>query len=256
MREDQILEISIFRIIQLLVTRRTILQARLTRVRAVLATSAVMAFALSATPGQIPEVPPTLDLTAKAPTSEQGIGRLPGAAGGGGGSPTGTRGTPRYRLPLEIRILRSAITETGDFIIEVQLRNTGDIAFDLPASRDLTRVQRPGNKSQREFFFWVRPALNDQHEVVLGGAATGGSTSVPGSYIRLEPGVPLGVLLPAAGNLITRSIPKGAKQAEIRVVCGEWTLADDRYFIQSEADELPSTNSISLNFRNQKPTQP
>jgi hypothetical protein len=202
---------------------------------------------------QASQSPPLLDLTDPVPATQQGRG-LPGATGGGGGLQTGSTDTSSFRLPLELRIVGASVGKAGDFVIEILLRNTGGVSFDLPALRDITKVEQPGNRSQRIFFFDVQPVRDGKPSgESVRGAATGGSMSVRDSFLRIAPGESLRILLPTPMNLLKRSLAKAADQVEVHVVCDEWTLEDDRYFIHAIADKLPSTNTVFLGFRNGKP---
>src|SRR5713226_7061665 len=142
----------------------------------------------------------TLDLTARIPADQQGA-TAPGAQGG-------SVATPHYQFPLETRILRASADEEGNFVIEVLLHNKGSVAFDLPFSRDIGKVEEAGNRSRRIFFFLVRAKKERQREPkTIDGRATGGSTSLPGSYLHLNPGQSVRVLLPASANFVKQALP-------------------------------------------------
>src|SRR4029077_11223934 len=130
-----------------------------------------------------------LDLTADVPRDEQGYYHgIPGMSGGGasGGWQPGPGDTVPYRLPLSLEILHAAPNKDGNFVFEVLLRNTGTAPFDLPSSRNLTAPEKPGNKSRRVFFLQLQPLAGSKSGIMaLGSAATAGSTSIPGSFIRL-----------------------------------------------------------------------
>jgi hypothetical protein len=194
----------------------------------------------------------TLDLTTPGGESQKGRNDMPG---GGASWHTGQKNGSRYQLPLEIQILGVSARDNGDFTLEVLLRNTDNVDFDLPSSTNITSVEKPGNKSQRLFFFRVRPFAQKQGDAEsIGFAATGGSTSVPNSFLRLAPGETLRVLLPASADIVRRAFKRPTEQLEARVVCNEWQLEDDRYFIRASSDDAASKNVVKFVLRDGKAT--
>lgn len=203
--------------------------------------------------GQGPEMPGVLDLTAQVPRNEQGYYHgIPGMSGGGasGGWRPGPGDTVRYQLPLGLEILHASPTKEGNFAIEVLLRNADSAPFDLPTSRNLTAVEKPGNRSRRVFFFSLKPTGGSTREgETLGFAATGGSTSIPGSFITLDPGKSLRVLLLASSDSIRRSFTQKSDKLGVRVTCQEWKLDDNRFFLSGISEELASLNTIQFALR-------
>jgi hypothetical protein len=197
---------------------------------------------------------PALDLTEKVPPSEQGYPGIPGQAWTGGGD----RHAPdssRYQLPFDVQIVSASARNPDEFIFEVLLRNTSKVDVDFPTSRNITAVEKPGNKSQRLFFFDVRPVAGKQDDAEhIGFAATGGSTSVPHSFTRLVPGGSLRVLLPASAEMLKRAFREPVDHVEARVVCHEWQLEDARYFIRASSVDAVSKNVIKFELRGGKPT--
>ncbi len=206
--------------------------------------------------GQASETPGVLDLTAEVPRSEQGYYRgIPGMSGGGGtgGWRPGPDDTLRHQLPLAAEILRASPRKDGNFVVEVSLWNTGSAPFDLPSSRNLTAAQKPENRSRRVFFFQLQPVRGDAYErEVLGSAATGGSTSIPGSFISLDPGKSLRVLLLASSDSIRRSFTQKTEKLEVKVTCQEWKLDDNRFFLSGISTELGSVNTIQFARRGER----
>src|SRR5712692_6579495 len=103
---------------------------------------------------------PVLDLTKTNPFQGQSLG-VPGGSGGGTLGESMPRG---YELPLQIKILgskRSPGAERNNVALEVLLRNTGRVPFDLPVSRDFVRVHQVGNKGRRAFLFKMRIMPSD-----------------------------------------------------------------------------------------------
>jgi hypothetical protein len=101
-----------------------------------------------------------LDLTSEIPSTERGVPGIPGARAGG--SNAGSLGPSRYRLPLVVGVLRSSINEKGLPVVEVLLKNVGNAPFELPSSRNLTEIERPGNRSQRVFFIDLQTVPADK----------------------------------------------------------------------------------------------
>lgn len=202
---------------------------------------------------QTPQKSTTLDLTAKPPTGERGYPGIPGAEMGGFSGPGPGRATSTYSLPLQVQILNSLVDSERNFVIEVAVRNVGDTVFELPSSRNLTKIEAPGNKSQRLFFFMLRPSGRNQTDQLLRSIPVGGSSSVPGSFKRLGPGETLRVLLPVSGEEVRRAFKDGIKELDVRIVCSEWQLEDDRYFIRGRSADLASSNTIKFVLRDGDP---
>ena len=200
--------------------------------------------------GQSSQSIPTLDLTAEAPPDEQGFYHgIPGSSGGGatGGWRPGPGDTVPYRLPLSLEILRATPNKDGNFVFEILVRNIDKAAFDLPSSPNLTTIEKPGNKSRRVFFFQLQPLSGSKPGIVaLGSAATAGSTSLPGSFVRLDPGKSLKILLLASSNLISGSFRQQPEKLAVKVICNEWRLDDNRFFLSGISAELASANTIQF----------
>jgi hypothetical protein len=209
--------------------------------------------------GQASETPGVLDLTAEVPRSEQGHPGIPGMSGGGGAWRPGPGDTAQYQLRLAADILRASANPDGNFVVEVLLRNTDSVPFDLPSSRNLTAVEKSGNRSRRVFFLRLQPVGGGAREgEALGFAATGGSTSIPGSFISLDPGKSLRVLLLASSDSIRRSFTQKSEKLEVKVSCQEWKLDDTRFFLSGISTELGSVNTIQFARRGERisPVQP
>jgi hypothetical protein len=189
---------------------------------------------------------PYLDLTTPAPADQRGLG-LPGAS-------AGNFQPPRYELPLRAEIIHTSVSKDGDFILEVQLENIGEGAFDFPISRNISDVQRTPGRGRREFHCDIRPVSSESHPIeAVGSAVTAGSVTTPRSLMRLEPRETVRVLLRAEANRVKKAMPSEETQLDVRVVCGEWTLDDNRFFIRTTAQELTSANAAALGFLDHTP---
>ncbi len=212
--------------------------------------------------GQASQTIPVLDLTAEVPPDEQGYYHgIPGSSGGGatGGWRPGPGDTVPYRLPLTLEILRATPNKDGNFVFEILLRNTDSVPFDLPSSRNITAVEKPGNRSRRVFFFQLQPHDGSKPGIVaLGSASTAGSASLPGSFVRLDPGKSLKILLLASSELISRSFSQQSEKLAVKVICNEWRLDDNRFFLSGLSAELASVNTIQFAMRGDQiaPVQP
>ena len=204
-----------------------------------------------------PQQMPIVDLTKPTPPDAGSMG-LPGAAYGGivgGEHPVSF--PPRYKLPRELTIrglsppapgARAAVEpKSPDFTLELVVRNVSGQPFDLPVGRDQARVQGPGSKGRRTLLFQIR-AENTKEKLVglpLLGAVYG-SESAPDFMLRIEPQQSVLVLLPVDVAAIARFMAKEANAAEVRIVCHEWALADDKYFIEKISDNVESRNTESV----------
>jgi len=194
---------------------------------------------------------PAIDLTTPPPANQQGRG-VPGATGGG--TPATPLAPATYPLHLRLTILRVAISERSDFVLEASVQNIGHSPFGLPVSRNITQIEEPTNTGRRVFFFRFLslPSGGGQPETV-GWVATAAAQGLPNSAVLLEPGQSVRVLLRAEADRVRKALPTGTNQLKVRVVCGEWTLQDGRFFLQAEAHELPSVNAATLGFRQGEP---
>jgi hypothetical protein len=193
---------------------------------------------------QIPRERPYIDLTTPPSRLQQGLG-VPGSTGGGVGRTS--LAPPKYHLPLQVQIARTSGRADGDFTVEVQFKNVGDIPFDFPIFRNISQVEQPGNKSRVVFFINIHPSLvKDPESLPIGSAATAGSTSVADSLMRLESGESVMVALRVDGRRARRAARSGEKQVDIRVVCQEWTLEDGRFFLRAESKDTVSSNSAAV----------
>lgn len=194
-----------------------------------------------------------VDLTGEIPSEEQGYYRgIPGSSGGGatGGWRPGPGDTVRYSLPLSLEILRVISNKDGNFVFEILVRNTGNTAFDLPTSTNLTSVEKPENKSRRIFFFQLQPTAGNRPGIAaLGSATTAGSVSLVGSFTRLDPGKSLRVLLLASSELLQRSFTPEATKLEVKATCNEWSLDDNRFFLRGLSEEVAFANTVAFSLR-------
>jgi hypothetical protein len=202
---------------------------------------------------------PVLDLTASPQPEEQGLLAIPGAAPGGITGQTTTRDRYHFKLPIELEILDISPGEGENFAVTVLLRNVGANAFDLPSSRNITKIEKPGNTLQRVFFIRVEPvpipelARGENPIREVGAAATGGSTSVSGSFMRMDPGSAIQVILPVTGALLKHALERAKGKIEVRVVCNEWQLDDNRYFLNASSEEAVSKNVFGFVLRGNVP---
>ena len=132
-------------------------------------------------------------------------------------------------------------------MFQVLVRNTGNAPFDLPSSPKLTTTEKPGNKSRRVFFFQLQPLAGSKPGMLaLGFATSAGSTSIPGSFIRIDSGKSLKVLLLASSDSIKQSFSQEAQKLAVKATCNEWTLDDNRFFLRGISNDLTSTNTIQF----------
>ena len=201
-----------------------------------------------------PESQQPLDLTARVPMDQQGYRGIPGQAWYGGGDPK-VPDESRYQLPLEVRVQHLSANEQGDFILEILLRNAGGAPFDLPSQLNLTKVEQAGNKARHIFFFRVQSAMKDSRDAeTVGFAATGGSKSLPDSFRRLDPGQVVRVLVSVSADNVARIFEQSKQPlVEVRVICNEWQLEDDRYFIRASSDEATSKTVIKFALQDGRP---
>lgn len=193
---------------------------------------------------------PTLDLTKPVPREEQPIG-VPGSEIGG------VQGQPlsgRYHLPLAVKLksLSPPRVRVGKkFTVQVLLRNTGDSDFLLPASRNAATVRKQGNTGRRTFLFSL--TMDDPtapgRPISAVMASTDGANTIPDSFLRIEPGQSVRVIF--TGYPLSSWYPTQAWQrnrVRVRAQVSEQKYEDKRYFIENEAEPVPSDNSVLLDL--------
>lgn len=198
---------------------------------------------------------PVLDLSKPVPAEEQ-LTSMPGAQVGVIG---GIGRVPRpYTLPLTVTLVSIEprhFWAHGKLSVEMDLQNTGSSAFDFPASLKRATVLKQGNEGRRTFLYWL--VLEDaQHgrKLKFGIGSSDGSKSVPGSFLRLEPGRRVRVLLQGGldstdqQQTLSKWIEEGVNQVRVAAQVYEWKYEDARYFIENEAEPVLSGNVVVLNL--------
>jgi hypothetical protein len=189
----------------------------------------------------------TLDLTKRVPPAEQGFHGIPGGEGG-------SDAKPPYQLPLQVQVLGTSFGSPDQYAIQATVKNVGTQDFELPISKNLTAVEKNGNKSQRLFFFLVEALPGGHAEPVgVGDAVVGGSANLPNSFLTLTPGESVNVILPVSTDLLERALRGSREEVEVRIFCNEWQLDDSRYFTRATSEKVTSTNSVSFVLRDGKP---
>lgn len=191
-----------------------------------------------------------LDLTAPPARDQQGLG-IPGI-GVSGTSGQMTKES-NHDMSLQVEIVRAFAENSGDFIVEVKVENTGHAAFEFPISHKLSDVQRKQGAFRREFLFGVRPVSSETIAPSIVGV-TAGSHAVPGSLVRLEPKESIRALLRLESSLIRNLFPTGKKELDLHITCSEWLLKDERFAIDSVAKEVVSENVARLSLNGNSPT--
>jgi hypothetical protein len=188
----------------------------------------------------------TLDFTKPAPPAEQGRRGVPGGQGGSDASPP-------YKLPLRLELLEAAVSSENHYTIRATIKNIGNQDFKLPVWKDLTEVEKSGNKSQKLFFFLVKAIPEGKVEPVgIGDGVVGASASLPNSTVTLEPGQSASVILPLSMGQIERALRGSRREVEVRVFCNEWQMDESRYATRASSEELVSTNSLSFVLQDEK----
>ncbi|HEV2247610.1 MAG TPA: hypothetical protein VGW37_13225 [Terriglobia bacterium] len=205
---------------------------------------------------QIPRsAKPVLDLAKPVPAGEQ-LTAMPGAQIG---VIEGIGRVPRpYTLPLAVTLASIEPRQFGPLdrlSVEVDLANTGSTPFYLPASLKHATVLRQGNDGRRTFLFsLVLEDTKHGSKLSFGVGSSDGSKAVPGSFLRLEPGQAVRVLLHGGLDSVDQQqtfskwIEEGVKEVRLSAEVSEWKYEDARYFIENEAQPVLSANALSLNL--------
>ena len=170
-----------------------------------------------------------------------------------GGKMTGPKS---YALPLDMdiqTITPSSVSPKQKFLVEVLLHNNSQMPFDLPASLDADKVHGPGNKGRRTFLFEItmRVTRNGRSitETHVMAVSFSSKTQVD-SQMRIAPGESVLVKFEGDLNPMSKFLTPEIHNAEIQVSCKEWTIEDDKYFIEAISDELRSSNTLSISLIN------
>lgn len=189
-----------------------------------------------------------LDLTEPISAEDQ-LNVMPGGNIGGVAGRTQTHG---WLLPLAVE-LRSIspqpVNASGKFIVELFLRNTSKLDFQMPSSRKSAAVLKQGNKGRRTFLFslvFEDPVSHRSSSVIM--AESVGSRTMPVSYLTVAPGQSVRILF--NGDLISIRNWLGSKMKQIRVRAqiSEWIFEDQRYFVESKSEAALSQNALSIDL--------
>lgn len=185
-----------------------------------------------------------VDLTTPQRRGQEGLG-VPGfGVSAAGGQQVDEH---KYEMPLRVEIVRASIEKSGDFILQVKIENAGQVAVELPISRQVSDVQRTPGSFRRELSFTVRPVGSESRLPNVVGV-TVGSHAVPHSLVGLEPRQSIRVLLRVESRWVKSSLPKDGQKLRVEVTCGEWALKNDSFFIESTAKDVISGNTAVLGF--------
>lgn len=152
-----------------------------------------------------------------------------------------------------MEILRARVNRSGDFILQVRLQNAGAVPLELPLSRNVSDVERTFGTFRRELTFAVGPVSSDGRAPEFVAVMTG-SHAVPHSLLRLDPEQSIRVLLRVDSRWVKDSLPRGEGEIRVKVTCGEWALANNRFFLESTAKDVLSGNAAVLGFNDDHPT--
>lgn len=187
-----------------------------------------------------------LDLTA-APPASKGKAGMPGGEAGGIAGADSRRPRP-YGLPLEVILCppQEVVLRRGEkLVLEILLRNRGDVVFDLPVSRSDWTVHAQGEIRRRMFRIRVRRPGSG---MAAWAAILFGAASRPDALVRLPPGESVRIRLAVDSGELTRAVLFEQGRVELEVVCSEWTSDDDQYFIRqgNDSQEVVSATSFSV----------
>jgi hypothetical protein len=162
-------------------------------------------------------------------------------------------GTAAYLLPIKV-IIRSinSADEAGNFRVELLLSNRSQSDFELPISRDPARILRAGNKQRKTFLFKLQltglKAGQSRDVITETAISTSGSSSAKDSEFLLKQGESAVIAFNASLNSLKQPV-QGLAEAEIIAICSEWTLDDERFYINAASHEVKSVNSVKLPLR-------
>jgi len=206
--------------------------------------------AISSIPALAQKSEMQLDLRTAQPQEQQGLG-LPEIGSSG---LSGESSRPyKYVLPLQVRIMSASVDGSGDFDLEVEVKNIGRTTIELPISRNISDFERKSGSFRREFLFGIRPVGSGPNVPPIIGV-TVGSHAVPQSLVRLETQQSIRVLLRVESGWVRGALPKDKNVLSLHVTCDEWALKDDRYSIEFTAKQVLSLNTASLGFNDSTPT--
>lgn len=205
--------------------------------------------------GQTKSTAALVDLRTPPPREEQLL-EFPGAHVS---VRTGAPKEDTYGIPLEIqyvRVVSEASRETSPpaVAIELGLRNSGQEVFLLPIARGAKKVHAEGNRGRRTFLIGIRLFKDDvdlKFETVV--ASTFGASNRPGSLLEIKPGGSVRILFAIPTQDLRTPIPHDTRHLEVRVVCKEWTLEDDRNHIKAWSRPVESTSVTLLVLPTQGP---
>lgn len=186
-----------------------------------------------------------LDLTTVMPESPA-HNKIPGD------NSVGSAGTRQAVLPVAVAVLDIypvAVEASSRVTIMIQVRNIGNEAIAVPASRDFATALKSGNKEQRALHVRLKiaPPAPFKPFVVDAGVAAG-SPSVPGSLIMLAPQESVLIRARASLSESAKWHEEGLDTATIQVtaVVDESFLDSEEYTVIGHSQPVPSGNTTEL----------
>ena len=171
------------------------------------------------------------------------------------GGPEGlviTYDPPRYRIPLQIRLVSVIPVWEDDgsldgVVVEILVRNEGRSPFDLPVSADPVRsAVLPGISDRREFSFILELQPPVGMRIPIFALSLDGSASMPDSLYRLGPGEAVRVRFEDRLSPLWELERDGVSRVSLSVLGRGQRLANDRYAVESESEFVRSIESVVL----------
>lgn len=186
---------------------------------------------------------PVIDLTRNI-RPEETITRYPGASS--------DSYKPDWFLPLSLEEVQLTTVDVNDYRVRVKVVNRGTASFRMPSSLNARAVDAKGNRGRRTMLFEldIRDVSADKSQTVAIAVAKC-SDSIPESYVSLDPGQSVEVLMRLSANSLWKL--QSIRDLKIRLRISESVLSNSAFFIEAMSAPLVSTeltcSNVSSGFK-------
>ncbi len=220
-------------------TMLRMLRARNLRIVISAITFLVSIFAARPSPAQSQDQAQRIDLTRDRLPNEETY-RYPG-----GSSDSYNPDSP-LPLPLSVQGFEISEIDVDHYVIGLKLTNRGAVPFQVPSSLNMREVEADGNRRRRTILFVLDlkdSSTNTSQLVPIQSADC--SDSLPKSYVVLNPGQTVTILLPLQGHALWKL--RSAQRPKIRLRITEWLLSDTAFFVAATSKPLFSSELTCSN---------
>ncbi len=162
-------------------------------------------------------------------------------------------GPEPYPIPLQVTIAKvepEVIGPRDEFLLEIELKNTGPAPFFFPISQDIGRVQGDENRGRRTALLFIHFENPAQSKLDLDAVGLlGGSSSIAESLKRLNPGDSILVRLKGDLDEVSKLMSPDQGQVTFRAGYRERTLKDGEFAVENVSEKVTSNGTFTLGLK-------